>query len=92
MKQRFIRPDDELEDDEELIPGAASSIRRSSDATHSECFTVMTVRTIRTLGLQLAPTGRNPRHYTVTLRSVDEDVAALVSADHHVWTNPYHET
>jgi len=54
-------------------------------------FTVMTVRTIRALGLRLEPTGRNHRHYTLMLRSLDEDVAALVSADHHVWMNPYHE-
>jgi hypothetical protein len=51
----------------------------------------MTVRTIRALGLQLEPTGRNRRHYTLTLRSLDDDIEALVSADHHVWINPYHE-
>lgn len=54
-------------------------------------FTVMTVRTIRSLGLPLEPTGRNPRHFTVTLRSLHDDITALVSADHQVWINPYHE-
>lgn len=124
MKRRFVRPDDELEDAEELILRGGeldpSIIRRDAQrmfdvygtygisvfalrgATIDELaqvsplvrfphFTVMTVRTIRTLGLRLEPTGRNRRHYTVTLRSLDEDVAALVSADHQVWINPYHE-
>lgn len=124
MKRRFVRPDDELEDTEELILRGGeldpSIIRRDAQrmfdvygtygisvfalrgATIDELaqvsplvrfphFTVMTVRTIRTLGLRLEATGRNRRHYTVTLRSLDEDVDALVSADHQVWINPYHE-
>lgn len=124
MKQRFVRPDDDLDDDEELIlrggdldPG---TIRRDAqrmfdvygtygisvfglrgariDELAQEAplvrfphFTVMTMRTIRALGFRLEPTGRNPRHYTLTLRSLDDDIEALVSADHHVWINPYHE-
>lgn len=124
MKRRFVRPDDDLDDGDELILRGGdldpSIIRRDAlrmfdiygtygvsvfalrGATIDELaqeaplvrfphFTVMTVRTIRVLGLRLEPTGRNPRHYTLMLRSPDEDVAALVSADHHVWMNPYHE-
>jgi hypothetical protein len=123
MKQRFIRPGDELEDDDLILRGGdldPSVIRRDAQrmfdvygtygisvfalrgATIDELaqvsplvrfsrFTVMTLRTIRALGLQLEPTGRNPRHYTVTLRSLDEDIAALASSDHQVWINPYHE-
>ncbi len=124
MKQRFVRPDDDLGDGEELILRGGDldpSIIRSDaqrmfdvygtygisvfglrGATIDELaqeaplvrfphFTVMTVRTIQSLGLQLEPTGRNPRHYTLMLRTLHEDVDALVSADHHVWVNPYHE-
>lgn len=123
MKQRFVRPDDDLDGGEELILRGGdldpSIIRRDAQrmfdiygtygisvfalrgATIDELaqeaplvrfphFTVMTVRTIRVLGLRLEPTGRNHRHYTLMLRSLDEDVAALVSAEHHVWMNPYH--
>lgn len=124
MKQRFVRLDDDLDDEEELILRGGdldpAIIRRDAHrmfdiygtygisvfalrgATIDELaqeaplvrfphFTVMTVRTIRLRGLRLEPTGRNHRHYTLMLWSLDEDVAALVSADHRVWMNPYHE-
>jgi hypothetical protein len=124
MKQRYVRPDDDLDDGDELILRGGelnpSILRRDAQrmfdiygtygisvfalrgATIDELaqeaplvrfphFTVMTVRTIRVLGLRLEPTGRNHRHYTLMLRSLDKDVAALVSADHHVCMNPYHE-
>lgn len=124
MKQRFVRPNDDLDDEDELILRGGdldpSIIRRDAQrmfdiygtygisvfalrgATIDELaqeaplvrfphFTIMTVRTIRALGLWLEPTGRNPRHYTLMLRSLDEDVDSLVSAGHHLWMNPYHE-
>jgi hypothetical protein len=124
MKRRFVRPNDDLDDEDELILRGGdldpSIIRRDAQrmfdiygtygisvfalrgATIDELaqeaplvrfphVTVMTVRTIRARGLHLEPTGRNPRHYTLMLRSLDEDVDTLMSADHHVWINPYHE-
>lgn len=53
-------------------------------------FTVMPVGAIRAAGLRLEPTGRNPRHYTVMLDDLDE-VESLRTAEHQIWTNPYHE-
>lgn len=124
MKRRFVRPNDDLDDEDELILRGGdldpSIIRRDAQrmfdvygicgisvfalrgATIDELaqeaplvrfshFTVVTVRTLQAMGLQLEPTGRNPRHYTLMLVSLDEDVDVLVSADHHVWINPYHE-
>lgn len=124
MKQRFVRPDDDLDDEDELILRGGdldpSILRRDAQrmfdiygtygisvfalrgATIDELaqvsplvrfprFTVVTVRTIRSIGLQLEPTGRDRRHYTLMLPSLDEDIDALVSAGHHMWINPYHE-
>jgi hypothetical protein len=124
MKQRFLRPDDDLDDGDELILRGGdldpSIIRRDAQRMFDiyGTYGISGVRSPRrhdrragaagaagavpalhghdgaddpTPGLQLEPTGRNHRHYTLTLRSLDEDVAVLVSADHHVWMNPYHE-
>jgi hypothetical protein len=40
---------------------------------------------------RLDPTGRNPRHFTVVFDDLDRGVDALVSCEHHIWANPYHE-
>lgn len=52
---------------------------------------LVTVGTIRAAGLDLEPTGRNPRHYTVVLADLDDCVEALCSCARRLWDNPYHE-
>jgi len=46
---------------------------------------------LRSAGFRLEPTGRNPRHFTVTFDVLDEGVEALLACEHRSWTNPYHE-
>lgn len=124
MKRRFVRPDDVLEDDEEVVlrgglldPGV---VRRDAQrmfdiygaygisvfglrgATIDELaqrvplirfsrLTLVTVGALRRVGLSLEPTGRNPRHYTVIMPSLEEGVLALRECEQRVWRNPYHE-
>lgn len=97
MKQRYIRPDDQLEDDEEIVlrggeldpamiradaqrmfdiygiygisvfalRGATiDELAQQTPLVRFPLITVTTVRAIRGAGLDIEPTGRNPRHYT----------------------------
>ena len=52
---------------------------------------IITVGELRALGLTLEPTGRNPRHYDVTLDDLDEGIEKLASCKHQVIVNPYYE-
>jgi hypothetical protein len=54
-------------------------------------LTITTVGAIRGAGLDLQPTGRNPRHYTVVLPDLDPGVDGLCGCDRTLWVNPYHE-
>ena len=54
-------------------------------------LTVVTVGALRTVGVTIEPTGRNPRHFTVMLGELDAGTQALVACRHHIWVNPYHE-
>ncbi len=54
-------------------------------------ITLMRAGAVRAAGLTLEPTGRNPRHYDVTFAELAEGVRALVSCEHVVLDNPYHE-
>jgi hypothetical protein len=54
-------------------------------------LTTMTAGALRTLGLALAPTGRNPRHYDVTFDDLDYGVTTLASCEHRTMINPYYE-
>lgn len=54
-------------------------------------ITLMRAGAVRAAGLTLEPTGRNPRHYDVTFADLSEGVRALVSCEHVVLDNPYHE-
>jgi len=54
-------------------------------------LTLMTVGAIRAAGLRLEPTGRNPRHYDICFEDLTLGIARLLTCDHTVWINPYHE-
>jgi hypothetical protein len=54
-------------------------------------LTVTTVGAIRAVGLDLEPTGRNPRHFTIVLPDLESGIERLSRSDRHLWTNPYHE-
>ena len=54
-------------------------------------LTLIRVGVLRAAGFRLDPTGRNPRHFTVVFDDLDRGVDALVSCEHHIWANPYHE-
>jgi hypothetical protein len=51
---------------------------------------LVTVGAIRAAGLDLLPTGRNPRHYTVVLPDLEASVDRLCSCERLLWSNPYH--
>lgn len=52
---------------------------------------LVTVGAIRAAGLDLEPTGRNPRHYTVVLPDLEDSVDRLCACERRLWPNPYHE-
>jgi len=54
-------------------------------------LTVMKAGTIRSAGLRLEPTGRNPRHFDVSFDQLDIGVERLRGCEHQVVANPYHE-
>lgn len=56
-----------------------------------EQLATITVGALRALGLALEPTGRNPRHYDVTFRDLDDGVSKLANCDHALVVNPYYE-
>ncbi|HZA75562.1 MAG TPA: hypothetical protein VE623_04135 [Acidimicrobiales bacterium] len=56
-----------------------------------DVLTLIRVGVLRAAGFRLDPTGRNPRHFTVVFDDLDRGVDALVSCEHHIWANPYHE-
>jgi len=42
-------------------------------------------------GLRLEPTGRNPRHYTVSFEDLGKGIKVLANCQRRVVTNPYHD-
>ena len=56
-----------------------------------EVLTLVAVGAIREAGLRLEPTGRNPRHFTVSFDDLDDGVERLRCCQHSLWRNPYHE-
>jgi hypothetical protein len=54
-------------------------------------LTLMTVGAIRAAGLRLEPTGHNPRHYDICFDELEVGLKRLLTCDHAVWVNPYHE-
>jgi hypothetical protein len=54
-------------------------------------LTLMTVGALRSAGLRLEPTGRNPRHFDVTFDDLDGGIVRLINCEHQTSPNPYHE-
>ena len=54
-------------------------------------LTITTAGAIRSAGLGLVATGRNPNHFSVELGDLEGGVAALTACDHELVDNPYHE-
>jgi hypothetical protein len=54
-------------------------------------LSLLTVRDILAAGMRLEPTGRNPRHYTVSFGDLEKGVQRLVSCPHQVMPNAYHD-
>ena len=54
-------------------------------------LSLLKVRGVIAAGMRLEPTGRNPRHYTVSFDDLEEGVQRLVSCPHQVMPNAYHD-
>lgn len=54
-------------------------------------LTLIKVAAVRGAGLRLEPTGRNPRHYTVSFDDLDQGITALAGCRHQVVPNRYHD-
>lgn len=56
-----------------------------------ETLTLMSVGSIRSAGLALVPSGRNPLHHSIDLTDLDDALDRLISCEHRTVVNPYHE-
>ncbi len=56
-----------------------------------DAMTLMTVGAIRSAGLAIRPTGRNPLHHSIDFDDLDDGVARLLGCEHRTIVNPYHE-
>jgi hypothetical protein len=54
-------------------------------------LSLLKVRDVLAAGMRLEPTGRNPRHYTVSFDDLEDGVQRLVSCPHQVMPNAYHD-
>lgn len=54
-------------------------------------LSLLTVRDVLAIGMRLEPTGRNPRHYTVSFDDLEDGVQRLVRCPHRVMLNTYHD-
>ena len=56
-----------------------------------EVLTLVTVGVLRTAGLELEATGRNPRHFDVVFDDLTRGVERLCACEHRSIVNPYYE-
>lgn len=56
-----------------------------------EVLTLVRAGVLQAAGFRLEPTGRNPRHFTVSFDDLEAGIAALGRCGHRSWVNPYHE-
>jgi hypothetical protein len=66
-------------------------LAQQSPLVRFERLALVTVGTLKALGLRLEPTGRNPAHFDIAFDDLDDGVERLVGCQHRVVQNPYHE-
>jgi hypothetical protein len=54
-------------------------------------LTLVTVGALRAAGLDLDPTGRNPRHFDVIFDELEPGIERICACEHRTIPNPYHE-
>ena len=54
-------------------------------------LSLLRVRDLLAAGMRLEPTGRNPRHFTVSFDDLPDGVQRLVSCPYQVMPNAYHD-
>ncbi len=54
-------------------------------------LTLVRAGVLRSAGFRLEPTGRNPRHFTISFDDLEVGVEGLRRCEHESWANPYHE-
>jgi hypothetical protein len=54
-------------------------------------LSLLIVRDVLVAGMRLEPTGRDPRHYTVSFDDLEDGVQRLASCPHQVMPNAYHD-
>ena len=54
-------------------------------------LSLLRVRDVLAAGMRLEPTGRNPRHFTVSFDDLEDGVQRLVSCPHQVMPNAYYD-
>ncbi len=57
-----------------------------------EVLTLVAVGVLRTAGLELEATGRNPRHFDVVFDDLQLGIERLCNCEHRSIVNPYYET
>jgi len=66
-------------------------LSQQSPLIRFEQLTIVTVGALRSAGLRLEATGRNPRHFDIGLDELEDGIGRLVSCEHQTVANPYHE-
>ena len=64
---------------------------QTSPLIRFEVLTLMTAGSIRSAGLVLVASGRNPLHHSIDLTDLDDALDRLTGCDHRMVVNPYHE-
>jgi hypothetical protein len=54
-------------------------------------LTLLEVGELRTAGLHLEATGRNPRHYDITFTLLESGIDRILNCSHRTTDNPYYE-
>ena len=54
-------------------------------------LSLLKVSDVLTAGMRLEPTGRNPRHFTVSFDDLEDGMKRLASCPHQVMPNAYHD-
>ena len=70
---------------------ALDELAQQTPLVRFEVLTLVRVGVLRAAGFGLEPTGRNPRHFTVTFDDLDAGIEDLRRCEHRRWVNPYHE-